>query len=180
MARNFYDEWVGLWETAEAERAKARKVIHAEELEWVETRYDARAALLIAPETGFRTWGSVCFTAEIPPGAHTGKHRHGEEGIFIIEGEGFSVIDGRRYDWKPESGMLVPFGAEHQHFNTGTTTARYFSTMAVHLEHFVGIHRTTHLEDWGVTREIPDLPRSVDGRDASGRRILVLEPTVDE
>jgi quercetin dioxygenase-like cupin family protein len=177
---NFYEEWIGLWEKAEEERAKARKVIHERELEWVETRYDARAALLLSPENGFRTWGSTCFLGEIPVGAHTGKHRHGEEAIFIVQGAGFSIVDGVRYDWKPESALLIAFGSEHQHFNTGDTTVRYFSTMAVHLEHYVGVHRTTHLENWGPNKKLPDAPRSTDGLAKNGSRVLLLEPTVDE
>lgn len=174
---NFYDGWLGLWDQAEAERKGARKAIHENELEWVETRFDARAALLIAPETGFRTWGSVCLVAEIPLRTHTGRHKHGEEAIFIIEGEGFSVISGRRYDWTKESVLLIPFGAEHQHFNTGSARVRYFSNMAVHLEHFVGLHRTVHFEDWGANGTLPDIPRSTNGLAPDGRRVLLTEPT---
>jgi hypothetical protein len=43
-----------------------------------------------------------------------------------------------RYEWKTASTLVVPFGAEHQHFNTGQTAARYFSAMSAHLEHMCG------------------------------------------
>ncbi|MBI4330523.1 MAG: cupin domain-containing protein [Chloroflexi bacterium] len=52
---------------------------------------------------------------------HSGKHIHqGGLALFVLEGEGYTVVDGERYDW--EEGDLVvlpvkPGGVEHQHFN---------------------------------------------------------------
>lgn len=176
----FYDEWLGLWDQAEADRASSRRSIHAEELEWVETRQDARIALVIARQTGFRTWGSETMIAEIPPGSHTGGHKHGEEAIYIVDGEGFSVVDGVRYDWRTGSSMAMPFGATHQHFNTGDTPATYLSVMSVALEAFCGLHRTQHFADHGRIDRLPDVEVSPDGLDATGRRIrLYIEDAPD-
>src|SRR5688572_26202477 len=97
---NFYERWLNLWDGAEAERKASRAVIHDEELEWVETPQDYRIALMAGPENGFRTWGTEITIADIPAGHHTGKHEHGEEGIFIVEGEGFSVVNDQRFDWR--------------------------------------------------------------------------------
>ena len=168
---NFYDNWLGLWDKATEEKASARKVIHAEEVEWVSTPQDARVGLLASPETGFRTWGTVTMLAEIPVGWNTGKHIHGEEGVHIVEGEGFSVINGVRYDWDEGATLWVPFGAEHQHFNTGPEPALYYSVMAVHLEHFVGLHKMEQLEECGYTEYFPEVEASTDGLDPVGRRI---------
>jgi len=170
---NFYDNWLGMWDRAEEERRLARKNIHEEELEWVETRQDARAALMVAPETGFRTWGTVTMIAEIPPHAHSGAHKHGEEAVLIVEGEGYSVVDNVRYDWKKHSLVAIPFGAVHQHFNTGETTARYLSVLSPHLEHFCGLHRTVQVEDWGRTTTEPDVETSPNGYAADGSRVLL-------
>ena len=49
---NFYDRWLKFWDEEETERAKARKVIHEEELEWIQTRQDKRIALLASPDNG--------------------------------------------------------------------------------------------------------------------------------
>jgi len=167
----FYDEWLGHWERAEQERRESRKSIHAEELEWLETPQDSRVALVIARETGFRTWGSETIQSEIAPGEKTGAHRHGEEAIYIVEGEGFSVVDGVRYDWKTGSSMAIPFGAAHQHFNTGDTTATYISVMSVRLEAFCGLHFTEQLENWGKIDGLPQVETSADGLNPKGRRI---------
>lgn len=160
---SFYDNWLGMWDEAEQERKDARRSIHEEELEWVETPQDAKAALMVSPETGFRTWGSTSMIAEIPPHSHTGVHKHGEEAVFFLSGSGFSIIDAIRYDWKQHSLLCIPFGAVHQHFNTSTDPARYISTLAVHLEHFVGVHRTIQLESWGSTFREPEVESSPDG-----------------
>jgi quercetin dioxygenase-like cupin family protein len=169
----FYDDWLGMWGRATEEKARARKCTHEEDIQWVETAQDYRVGLLVAPELGFRTWGTESLLAEIPPGCHTGKHKHGEESIHIVGGTGFSIINGVRYDWKKGSTLQVPFGAEHQHFNSGSDTARYFSAMSVHLEHFCGLHRHTQLEERGETSHLPSAPTSVNGFDEHGRRICL-------
>ena len=139
MTTNFYDDWLGLWDKSEREKKAARKVIHAEELRWVSTRQDHKAALMVAPETGFRTWGGITMIAEIPLGWHTGSHSHGEEAIYIMKGKGFSIIDDKAYDWEEGSCIRIPFGSVHQHFNEGAEPVQYTSAMAPHLEHLCGL-----------------------------------------
>jgi quercetin dioxygenase-like cupin family protein len=167
----FYDDWLGMWQRATDEKKSARKVTHEEDIEWVETVQDYKVGLLIAPELGFRTWGTESLIAEIPPGCHTGKHKHGEESIHIVQGSGFSIINGVRYDWQTGGTLVVPFGAEHQHFNTGDTTVRYFSAMSVHLEHFCGLHRHTQLEERGKITHLPNVPLGSSNFDGQGRRV---------
>lgn len=170
---NFYEEWLGFWQKAEDERKAARKCLHEEELEWVETQQDQRAALVVAPETGFRTWGTVTMVSEIEPGCHSGKHKHGEESILILSGSGYSVIDDVRYDWTKHSLVNVPFGSVHQHFNTSGERVRYLSVLTPHLEYFCGLHRTTQVEGWGKTETEPEVSVSLDGMGPEGNRIVL-------
>ncbi|MDP2728392.1 MAG: cupin domain-containing protein, partial [Dehalococcoidia bacterium] len=146
----FYDKWLRYWEEEQEERARARKIIHEEDLEWVRTKQDYRAALLCSKENGFVTAGNVLL-GEIPKGWHSGSHSHGEEAIFIVDGEGFSVIDGYRYDWDAGSCLFIPFGAIHQHFNSGEKTVRYLSAMALALERFAGLAKVMQYEEAGET-----------------------------
>ena len=169
----FYDEWLNAWVESEAERSAARISIQEEEYEWVETPQDDRSALLISRRNGFKTWGGVTMISEIPPGHHTGQHKHGEECIYFLSGAGFSIVDGVRYDWKEGSMELVPFAAEHQHFNTSHVPARYVSALLVDLERYVGIHRTVQLDVKGRTTTIPDAPPSIDGRRPDGKRCVL-------
>lgn len=172
--QTFYDRWLNLWDEAESERAAARKVIHFDELEWVETPQDAKIALVVSPETGFRTWGTSTMWAEIPVGWHTGQHSHGEEVIYILAGKGCTVVNGNRYKWGKGSVIAIPFGSVHQHFNTGDIPVEYFAVLSVHLEHFVGLHRTLQHEYAGQTTIAPSAPLRDDGFDPDGKRVVLL------
>jgi hypothetical protein len=52
---------------------------------------------------------------------HSGKHRHqGGLAIFVLEGEGYTVVNGDRLDWQAGDLILLPIlpeGCEHQHFS---------------------------------------------------------------
>lgn len=51
----------------------------------------------------------------------SGRHRHqGGLVLFIIEGRGYSTMNGVRYDWEEGDMIIMPLlpeGVEHQHFN---------------------------------------------------------------
>ena len=174
----FYDKWLGMWDLEEKERKEARKVIHEEELEWVETQQDSRTALMVAPETGFRTWGTVVLLSEIEAGHKSGKHKHGEEVLHIIEGSGCTIVNGRRYNWAENSTIVIPFGAEHQHFNTGDKKVKFVSAMAPHLEFFAGVAKIQQFENWGKIDKIPSVPLSPDGFEENGERRICM--TIDQ
>ncbi|MBI4332743.1 MAG: hypothetical protein HY673_15845 [Chloroflexi bacterium] len=59
---------------------------------------------------------------EIPPGSHSGRQKfQGGRVHFVIEGHGYSMINGVRYDWGPEDVVLSPViagGVVIQHFNS--------------------------------------------------------------
>jgi len=128
-------------------------------------------ALMVSPETGFASWGVESSVAEIPVGWHTGRHRHGEEAIYIVSGSGYAVVDHTRYDFARGTTIGIPHGAEHQLFNTGRGVVRYVSATARPLEAFTGIDIMEQLEEAGPTRVEPEVPRSSNGYDADGYRI---------
>jgi quercetin dioxygenase-like cupin family protein len=169
----FYDQWMRFWDETTAEKKRARKYIHEEDVQWVRTPQDYKIGLLVAPETGFRTWGTSSMIAEIPPGWHTGKHQHGEEGMYITEGEGYSIVNGVKYGWSKGSCLWMPFGSVHQHFNTGRAPARYYSVMAIHLERFAGLAKLTQTGECGPTDVPVEAPVSANGLDDKGRRIVL-------
>lgn len=73
---------------------------------------------LSVKDTPLQDW--IVFTHEIR--TVSGKHRHqGGLIIYVIEGRGYSVVDGERCDWEKGDLVLLPMrekGVEHQHFNT--------------------------------------------------------------
>lgn len=72
----------------------------------------------LTKDTALTDW--TVFTHEVR--THSGKHRHqGGLVIYVIDGVGYSVVDGERIDWKKGDLLLLPLrpgGVEHQHFNT--------------------------------------------------------------
>jgi uncharacterized RmlC-like cupin family protein len=59
---------------------------------------------------------------EYGPGAKSQKHGHVNEAAFyILDGEGYEVHDGIRYDWKAGDVAIVHNNCVHQHFNASST-----------------------------------------------------------
>ncbi len=170
---SFYDQWLGLWDAGVGERKNARKVIYPEELQWVRTRQDYRAALVVSPETGFRTLGGVTMLAEIPVAWKTGRHSHGEEAMYILKGRGFSIINDQRFDWEEGACIHIPFGGVHQHFNDGEAPVSYYSALAPHTEHFCSVFRLQHQEDCGERTTEPKYSRASGDHDPQGKRIVL-------
>ncbi len=171
---NFYDHWLNLSDEWQEQSDKAKKHIHEEELEWVRTKQDYRAALLCSRENGFLTAGDIMI-GEIPFRWNTGKHYHGEEAIYILQGKGCSIIDGKRYDWEKDSCIFIPFGVVHQHFNLGEETARYFSVMAVAFEMFAGVAKVFQYEQAAETHlhALDNLPLAGSDIDPELGRIIM-------
>lgn len=145
----FYDEWLAAGDRIQADLRRSKAVARDRDIPWVRTPQDAKVKLMIANENGFTTMGSNVLKAEIPAGWHTGKHAHGEESMHILQGEGFSIIDGQRFDWHKHSTIQIPYRAEHQHFNTGTETVVYIAGMIFSLESYVRVARLVQLEECG-------------------------------
>jgi quercetin dioxygenase-like cupin family protein len=146
---DFYSAWLANSERIEKAVGEAPRVARGKELNWMRTRQDHKAALMIAPETGFPTGGSLLMKAEIPIGWHTGKHVHGEEAIYIERGQGFLLLDGERFDFQKRTIFHIPYRASHQLFNTGNEPVVYISGLAWPLEAAIYMGRMEQIEDAG-------------------------------
>ncbi len=55
----------------------------------------------------------------ISPNSNDRKHRHYYETIiFVLEGKGYSIIEGDKVEWEAGDALHIPPWAWHQHFNT--------------------------------------------------------------
>ena len=52
------------------------------------------------------------------PGSRSQKHGHMNEALFyVLEGKGYEIHDGKRYEWEAGDVAIVHNGCVHQHFN---------------------------------------------------------------
>lgn len=59
-----------------------------------------------------------CSQEELAPGGKSQKHGHQNSALlYVLEGEGYDIHDGKRYDWYSGDLVLVTPGCVHQHFN---------------------------------------------------------------
>ena len=57
---------------------------------------------------------------EVDPGTVTTIHRHSWDAIlFMVEGSGWTEVDGVRYDWKAWDAIHIPAWSWHRHGNDG-------------------------------------------------------------
>jgi uncharacterized cupin superfamily protein len=180
---DFYGDWLAASERNAVDVERSPILARGSEATWIETPNEHRIAMLIGNQVGFPTNGTNLCTVAIPAGHHTGRHRHGEEAIHILRGNGFVVVAGRRYDFHAGTTIHVPYMDDHQLFNTGDTDLEYVSASTIDLDLFVKLGRLDQLEEKGPNE--PDLETRFAAEagqfDALNRRIaLHLEDAPNE
>ena len=89
----------------------------------VEGAKDTDIRWLISKEDGAENFAMRMF--EIKPGGHTPLHEHPHEHeVFIVEGEGIFVCEGKEYEFGRDYVIFAPGGQEHQFKNTGESVLR--------------------------------------------------------
>jgi len=177
MESNFYHEWLNSAKRAAAERAEAKIHSRGRDLNWIITPQDSRMAMLAGPEGGFKTMGGCVLIGEIPAGWKTGCHRHGEESIYILEGEGHSLIGTKKYSWEAGDCLQIYSEVSHQHFNTGSRPVLYLQAMLAPLEAFIGVLNYVQESEAGILsdqekREHASLPEGDSGMEYSGKILM--------
>jgi len=121
-----------------------RILVRDEERPWENTRQGRIRYFLhpdMYPDTALQEWR--VFSQEIR--AQSGKHRHqAGVAIYILEGQGYTVADGKRYDWEEGDLLTLPVkpgGVEHQHFNTNPDgPSRWMAFVFLPLANHVALH----------------------------------------
>lgn len=133
-----YDEkLMARYEEAQWRRTVPR-IIRSSEMPWEDTP-QGKIKWLVHPKASIALRTLECWIQELPPGGHSGKHRHlAEEVHLILEGKGYDIQDGVRWDWEKEDLVCVPHDAVHQHFNADPDKPALFLSVSSRLYSFIG------------------------------------------
>ena len=126
---------------------EARLITKSEDLEFT-TSGRGTMAQVVHPGLGHVNAHLGCFIRELPPGKPSGEHRHNFEAVLhVLEGVGYTMMDGVRYDWKVGDTMTVPPMAPHQHFNLDPDNrARIIAVTSLPLMRNLGAFRYEQLQ----------------------------------
>ncbi|MFQ6027878.1 MAG: cupin domain-containing protein [Dehalococcoidia bacterium] len=75
------------------------------------------------PHTGGPVMPTIgCYVQLLRPGESTQAHRHTASSVYhVVEGSGYSVVDGEQLDWENKDVFCVPGWAYHEHVNASNT-----------------------------------------------------------
>ena len=85
-------------------------------------------------------------------GVHTKAHRHTASKVYqVFRGQGYSVIDGKRFDWRQGDIFIVPSWAWHEHVNESGQEAILFSIQDTPIMKAMSLYREEpYLENAGI------------------------------
>ncbi len=153
-----YDLGVRLQNEAVRQRAEGKIVMKGKEKDWEQSRQGLLKYMLYQTEwdtVGTPGWNIFINTIK----QHSGRHTHqGGLVIFVLDGQGYSIVDGVRYDWEEGDLILLPIkpgGCEHQHFNLDPKKPSIWIAFAFRtMLEVVSVGRSQQAEhpDWGGGR----------------------------
>ena len=134
-------------ESAPERNAARKKIIAPSDMPWEMSRQGILKHL-INEQMNTRMETVDAYMQIIPPGSHSGKHRHlAEECLYVLEGRGYDMHQDcdveitddyhwtpqeeiQRFEWEAGDVIYVPPNTIHQHFNADARRpARLISTI---------------------------------------------------
>jgi len=92
----------------------------------------------------------IVFEQEIPPGGRSGAQKTpGGSVLYILEGRGYTLLDGVRHDWQAEDLVNIPIRAEGvvvQHVNADPRRRVRFVSADLNLVDILGVDRGAEFE----------------------------------
>lgn len=147
---NLFDRLVALRDLQRQRLAQTTFLIRGDQLPW-ETNAHGIMQWYLHPCIAYTAVQTHLFyRQEIPAGSRSGVQRHGGDVVFyILQGEGYTEVDGVRHAWKGGDLMtlpIVPNGVVYRHVNTGSTAVRLVCNER-NLVHTTGVDRQSGFEE---------------------------------
>ena len=118
-----YDLYAELLRKHEVSKTRAETgtiVVRGKDEPWVQAKQGLLKHFCHPSINDTAAEGWLFFLHEIR--TQSGRHRHqGGLAIYVVEGKGYTTVNGERVDWEEGDLILLPImpnGVEHQHFNT--------------------------------------------------------------
>jgi gentisate 1,2-dioxygenase len=120
--RNFWNELMALRDGQREERAKAIQVVRYKDLP-LEKNENGLMRWFMHPAMQDIVLKTLSiYEQELPPRGRSGRvHFQGGQVMFIVEGNGYTLIDGVKHAWKKRDVLNLPLkkdGITVQHFNS--------------------------------------------------------------
>lgn len=116
---DFYEWVVSRWNSWQKRGEEGRIIQKGKEVPWDQGRQGRIKYFLHPLREDLATQNWLLFVQDIR--THSGRHRHqGGLAIYVVEGKGWTTVNGVRHDWEEGDLILLPIlarGVEHQHFN---------------------------------------------------------------
>ncbi len=129
--RNMWGELLTLRDKQREEREGALQVVKEKDLP-LETNAQGQMRWYMHPNLKDTVVNMMMvYQQEIQPGSRSGRLKfQGGQIIMILEGSGYTSIDGVKHQWKKGDVLNLPLRDEGiivQHFNTGNDTAKFLA-----------------------------------------------------
>ncbi|MGK0297054.1 MAG: quercetin dioxygenase-like cupin family protein [Gammaproteobacteria bacterium] len=150
--------------TAADRNAKRKKVVTPAEMPWEMSR-QGLLKHLINEEMNTRIETVDAYMQIIPPGSHSGKHRHlAEECLYVLEGNGYDLHQDcdieitdeyfwkpqdevKKYEWEAGDVIYIPPNTIHQHINADPDRPARLISSTNRIFKYCGLNDVEQVED---------------------------------
>ena len=157
-------EW--LYQLRDRQREHQRKgawLIKGRDLPWENNRQGKMKWFLHPALNTTSIRSMIVFEQEIPAGGRSGAQKTpGGSVLYILEGKGYTLLDGVRHDWQAEDLVNIPIrrdGVVVQHVNTDLRHPVRFISADLNLVDILGVDRGAELDqvepapDWNKNKK---------------------------
>jgi gentisate 1,2-dioxygenase len=144
-------------------QGKGTWLIKGSELPWENNRQGKMKWFLHPALDNTAIRSMIVFEQEIPPGGRSGAQKTpGGSVLYILEGKGYTLLDGVRHDWQAEDLVNIPIrreGVVVQHVNTDPRRHVRFVSADLNLVDILGVDRGAEFAqvepapDWDKNKE---------------------------